>query len=153
MSTKSQIQTGINTINTGGVNTALEVRTLHELELGNTYADIVNETHSSGTITAQTPALNFYDISICKQGRKVTITGKLETNLLFMTSTTSFFEIVNSEYFPASPEYATKKFFGHASNDDRPIRLKFSSNQLMLDESAIGIGTIVYIEIEYLTEN
>lgn len=153
MSTKAQIQTGINTINTGGINTALEVRILHELELSNTYADIVNETHASGTITAQTADLNSYDISICKQGRKVFISGTLENNQLFITSGTSFFEIVNSEYFPASPEYASKKIFGYASNDNRPIKMKFSSNKLMLDDSAIGVATDVYIEIEYLTEN
>lgn len=153
MSTKAQIQTSINTINDGGVNTAAEVRSVHNTELSNNYADTINETHSIGTITAQTGALNFYDVYFCKQGRKVSVKGVLANKQTSIDSSTSFFEIVDPEFFPNAAMMVGHKIYGHASNDNRPIRLHFSSNILRLNGTSLGVGQNVYVDFEYLTEN
>lgn len=155
MSIKTTIQGLITTLIR--TNPALIDKTEHadveDALLANLYADVIAETHLSGTITDQTSDANFYSLHFCKQGRKVTVTGVLNNKQLSITSTTSFFEVVDSEYFPALSVVSGQKIIGNASNDNRPIKMRFTANKLLLDGSSLGVGQNVYVTFEYLTEN
>jgi len=153
MATKTDLQANIATINDGGVNTALEVRTLHENELENSYADKIVEQHGSNVITTQTADTNFYNVTFCKQGRKVSIIGNVTSKQISITSTTSFFEIIDPEFYPDVTLSINHRIYGRASNDNREIKLKFSSNKLILDGSALSLNQSVYLEFEYLTQD
>lgn len=80
MSTKANIQTQINTIDDGGVNTASEVRSVLGTDpnslLESVYNDIVLDTNILQTIT--TANANFqYSIKVYEVGRSAVISGSL----------------------------------------------------------------------------
>lgn len=133
---------------------ASEHRAVNDAFLDNFYADALHELHSASVITAQTADLNFYDLYFCKQGRVVTVTGVLVNKQTVISSSTSFFEVVDSEFMPLTAGITTQKIFGQASNDFRNIRLVFnSSNELVLSGSSLGVGQNVYVTFQYLTQD
>jgi len=124
--------------------------------LANSYGTVINETHLVNSITtenASNPNLQ-YNVFFCKQGRKVTIKGNLINNstAIIAGEVSNFFEIVNSEYFP---NFAIDGIGGAptlcATVSGDPVKLYLEDNKLCVE--TLGAFGVVYLNIEYLTEN
>jgi len=154
---KTDITNLITAIDDGGLNTAAEVRAILSKLRDNGYGDAEHEIKTGVTTnlvrTIQTPDGNHFDLYFCKQGRTVTVIGILINKKTVITSNTSFFKIVDADYLPDSTIAATDYIFGNASNDFRPIRMKFVLNDLRLSGSSLGVGQNIYIRFQYLTQN
>ena len=151
---KTDITNLITAIDDGGLNTAAEVRAILSELRDNGYGDAEHEIKTN-VITnlvhfAQTADGNWFDLYICKQGRKVSVKGILINKQSVTTSSTSFFEITDSDYLPNS---TVAFIIGNASNDMRGIKMYLVSNKLTLSGSALAVGQNIYIDFEYLTQD
>lgn len=158
MAIKTTIQNLINSLIRS--NPALIDKTEHadveDALLLNSYGNVINETHLVNTITTEnaTDPLLEYNVFFCKQGRKVTIKGILINNsaLIVGYGISHFFQIVDSEYLPSA---AIQAIGGVptlcATSSGEPVKMFFYDDKLIVDE--LGAGGIIYLNIEYLTEN
>ena len=158
MATKVTIQNLINSLIRS--NPSLIDKTEHadveDALLLNSYATVINETQLVNTITtenASNPLLQ-YNVFFCKQGRKVTIKGNLVNSsaLIIGDEASHFFQIVDSEYLPSSAIQAiggAPTLCANASGD--PVKMYFYNDKLIVD--SLGAYGVVYLNIEYLTEN
>ena len=158
MAIKTTIQNLINSLIRS--NPALIDKTEHadveDALLLNSYGNVINETELVNTITTEnaTDPLLEYNVFFCKQGRKVTIKGYLINNsaLIIGDEDYHFFQIVDSEYLPSA---AIQAIGGAptlcATNSGEPVKMYFYNDKLIVD--SLGAGGIVYLNIEYLTEN
>lgn len=155
MATKTEIQSKINEINNGGLNTAAEVRdvlgTHNNSILESVYGTEITETHETvGGITI--PNADFeYTAIILKQGRKVFLKGGFEC---LNSGFTTIFSINNTEY---NPTMSISDGFGVTQNNEfsrfsivfNPItnNFDFKINSSLLAEERL------YYSITYNTEN
>ncbi len=158
MAIKTTIQNLINSLIRS--NPALIDKTEHadveDALLLNSYGNVINETQLVNTITtenASNPLLE-YNVFFCKQGRKVTIKGFLVNNspLVIGYEASHFFQIVDSEYLPSAAIQAIggaptlcATFLGE------PVKMYLYNDKLIVEQ--LGADGIVYLNIEYLTEN
>lgn len=108
---KTALQTLIETIDDGGVNTAAEVRAVLNGALDNAYATEIIDTHLTTNVFTKIGTANCeYEIRVIKQGRKVTVTGFVDS---MQASLSQFATVTNSEYQPpANFRYgSTNKIF------------------------------------------
>ena len=158
MAIKTTIQNLINSLIRS--NPALIDKTEHadveDALLLNSYGNVINETELVNTITtenASNPLLQ-YNVFFCKQGRKVTIKGILINNSAFIIGgeDSHFFQIVDSEYLPSA---AIQAIGGAptlcATISGEPVKMYLYNDKLIVD--SLGAYEIVYLNIEYLTEN
>ena len=158
MATKVTIQNLINSLIRS--NPSLIDKTEHadveDALLLNSYGNIINETQLVNTITtenASNPLLQ-YNVFFCKQGRKVTIKGNLVNSsaLIIGDEASHFFQIVDSEYLPSA---AIQAIGGVptlcATISGEPVKMHFHNDKLIVD--SLGAYGIVYLNIEYLTQN
>ena len=158
MAIKTTIQNLINSLIRS--NPALIDKTEHadveDALLLNSYGNVINETELVNTITtenASNPLLQ-YNVFFCKQGRKVTIKGNLANNsaLIIGGEASHFFQIVDSEYLPSA---AIQAIGGAptlcATISGEPVKMFFSNDKLIVD--SLGASGIIFLNIEYLTEN
>ena len=157
MAIKTTIQNLINSLIRS--NPALIDKTEHadveDALLLNSYGNVINETELVNTITtenASNPLLQ-YNVFFCKQGRKVTIKGNLVNNspLIISGEASHFFQIVDSEYLPSAAIQAIGAPTLCATISGEPVKIGFYNDKLILD--SLGAYGIVYLNIEYLTEN
>ena len=157
MAIKTTIQNLINSLIRS--NPALIDKTEHadveDALLLNSYGNIINETHLVNSITTENPSNpNLqYNVFFCKQGRKVTIKGNLVNNSAFTIGNedSHFFQIVDSEYLPSAAIQAIGAPTLCVNGSGEPVRVLFSDDKLIVD--SLGAGGVVYLNIEYLTEN
>lgn len=156
MSTKTQIQTLIDTIIDGGLNTAQKVREVFGTGtssiLNNLYGTVIsksknpNANDTTGIVTAGFD--NAYDVQIVKQGRKVTINGTFSTSF----ASYPFFTIDTATF----PEYeqATPKQVGLATSnaDGSGLPIYLLNNALTTDSYAAD-GEVFNFSITYNTLN
>ena len=158
MAIKTTIQNLINSLIRS--NPALIDKTEHadveDALLLNSYGNVINETQLVNTITtenASNPLLQ-YNVFFCKQGRKVTIKGNLVNNsaLIIGDEASHFFQIVDSEYLPSA---AIQAIGGAptlcANGSGEPVMMYFYNDKLIVN--SLGNYGVVYLNIEYLTEN
>ena len=158
MAIKTTIQNLINSLIRS--NPALIDKTEHadveDALLLNSYGNVINETQLVNTITtenASNPLLQ-YNVFFCKQGRKVTIKGNLVNNsaLIIGGEASHFFQIVDSEYLPSA---AIQAIGGVptlcATISGEPVMIYLYNDKLIVD--SLGAYGVVYLNIEYLTEN
>ena len=158
MAIKTTIQNLINSLIRS--NPALIDKTEHadveDALLLNSYGNVTNETQLVNTITtenASNPLLQ-YNVFFCKQGRKVTIKGNLVNNspLIISGEASHFFQIVDSEYLPSA---AIQAIGGVrtlcATGLGEPVMMHIYNNKLIVE--SLGAYGVVYLNIEYLTEN
>lgn len=110
MGLKADIQTKINTIDTGGVNTAAELRDVLSTHVNSILEAIygaVNEEDSGGTHVVTNPhnASITYNCHIQKVGRMVTINGTFFNNTGAFLLSPEIFTIDLSEYLQAAGTY------------------------------------------------
>lgn len=124
--------------------------------LANSYGTVINETHLSNTITTEnaTNPLIQYNVFFCKQGRKVSIKGNLVNNsaLIIGGDVSNFFEIIDSEYFPSTAIDGiggAPTLCATVSSDS--VKVYIEDNKLCVE--TLGAFQVVYLNIEYLTEN
>ena len=158
MAIKTTIQNLINSLIRS--NPALIDKTEHadveDALLLNSYGNVINETELVNTITRENASdpLLLYNVFFCKQGRKVTIKGLLENNSDFIIGDedSHFFQIVDSEYLPSA---AIQAIGGAptlcANGSGEPVLVYFYNDKLIVD--SLGNYGVVYLNIEYLTEN
>ena len=159
MAIKSEIQGLINSLirsNPALIDKA-EHADVEDALLANNYATVINEKHTTvNIITSKNTSkpLLLYDVFIAKQGRKVTVKGNLVNNSTAIIGGESdyFFEIVNPEYLPSLAVQAVggaptlcATFYGYTA------KMYFHNNKLCVE--ALGTGQVLYLNIEYLTEN
>lgn len=132
MSIKTNIETKINTIDTGGVNTATEVREVLGTDpnslLETIYNTVIEDSHTTETIT--TSNSNFeYSINVNQIGRNITISGTFIA-LATVGSFVDIFSFQGTDYTSGGKAYhaiAYKQF----SEDLMPIRLNANSLQVV----------------------
>ena len=128
----------------------------------NSYGNIINETRTTTSHTSRITTPNgvktniTYNIFIVKQGRLVTIKGIVFNNtdsIISENETNDFiFEIVDYEYLPSAAIQAiggVPTLCATTSGDT--VKMYFYNDKLIVD--SLGAGGIVYLNIEYLTEN
>ena len=158
MSTKATLQALISTnLADGSLITASEHRAVEDALLNELYPSFVNETHlTTNTVTSRNTSIttNEYNISICKQGRLVTINGKVLNNSADSRLTQWFFEITNSEYFPATNQF-NQRVLTFSQTEDLLISsfgyIDFSSKRFFIHN--IGENTEMYFQITYFTQS
>lgn len=155
MSTKTTIQTLINTNLADSSNiTAFEHRAVENALLNELYPTVINETHATtNTVTAKNTNLttNEYSVSICKQGRVVTINGTIinnSNNIIGTNSNHWFFEIINSEYFPLTTQ---SNVIVIGSNYNSKIIFNISEKKIYTSE--IQANGSLNFTLTYFTEN
>ena len=158
MAIKTTIQNLINSLIRS--NPALIDKTEHadveDALLLNSYGNVINETQLVNTITtenASNPLLH-YNVFFCKQGRKVTIKGLLKNNdsIIIGDEDSHFFKIVDSEYLPSAAIQA----IGGAptlcvNGSGEPVMMYIYNDKLIVE--SLDANGVVYLNIEYLTEN
>ena len=146
MATKAQIKAAIQAQLSG--NGGLTTHADHEeflidesdSLLENIYADPINETHTSNTITTDNANFN-YDVEITKTGRNVHIVGTVSAvNSLGAGAT--MFSILDSEYQTGYQAY------GYAYSYGNPMGVQLSTNNLNLLESIFALE-VIFINITY----
>lgn len=146
MATKAQIQTQINTIDNGGLNTAQEVRevfgTNQSSILESIYSDMITDSETTETVT--TANANFeYEIIISKVGRHVTITGFfVVVNNASLAS--QIFEFSNAEYNANTDA----NYYGVAHSGDNTIPIQARGAFLRVSRSVLA-GEIYQFSITY----
>ena len=157
MAIKTTIQNLINSLIRS--NPALIDKTEHadveDALLANSYGTVINETHLVNTITtenASNPLLQ-YNVFFCKQGRKVTIKGNLVNNssLIIGNEDSHFFKIVDSEYLPSAAIQALGAPTLCVNGSGEPVMMYLDNDKLFV--YSLGAYGVVYLSIEYLTEN
>lgn len=158
MAIKTTIQNLINSLIRS--NPALIDKTEHadveDALLLNSYGNVINETELVNTITTKNASAPFlhYNVFFCKQGRKVTIKGLLVNNsaLGIVDEVSYFFQIVDSEYLPSAAIQAIGGVPTLCANGSgEPVIVYFSDDKLTVE--SVGTYGVVYLDIEYLTEN
>ena len=157
MAIKTTIQNLINSLIRS--NPALIDKTEHadveDALLLNSYGNVINETQLVNTITtenASNPLLQ-YNVFFCKQGRKVTIKGNLVNNspLIISGEASHFFQIVDSEYLPSAAIQAIGAPTLCVNGSGEPVMMHLDNDKLFVH--SLGAYGVVYLNIEYLTEN
>ena len=158
MAIKTTIQNLINSLIRS--NPALIDKTEHadveDALLLNSYGNVTSETQLVNTITTENASNPFlhYNVFFCKQGRKVTIKGLLVNNSAFIIGdeASHFFQIVDSEYLPSAAIQAlgdTPTLCVNGSGE--PVMIYLDNDKLFV--YSLGAYGVVYLNIEYLTEN
>lgn len=153
MSTKAQIQTSINTINTGGNNTAAEVRQVFNDELDNAYGNVVLETFNN--ITNVTPNTtpngvnHHYSLVMVKQGREVTMSGNFTNKTGAIISNEAIFSIDAGQYYQ---DLNIIGFYGFLESNGTPIRCSMNGSSLMV-VGALGNNITVRFNFKYFTQD
>ena len=157
MAIKATIQNLINSLIRS--NPALIDKTEHadveDALLLNSYGNVINETQLVNTITnenASNPLLQ-YNVFFCKQGRKVTIKGLLINKSAFIIGNedSHFFQIVDSEYLPSAAIQAIGAPTLCVNGSGEPVMIYLYNDKLFV--YSLGAYGVVYLDIEYLTEN
>jgi len=156
MAKKIDITNSINTIDDGGLNTAAEVRSLHNVELENAYGDVVTEKSDlvAGVITEKNTINTdlLYKVNIVKQGRVVTMIGDIQNSSDLIISDVNadnfFFEIINPDYFPNTTAALNK----YPTYNGAYIRMGGTDRKFIYC-SSIGANTTIDFSITYFTKD
>jgi len=124
--------------------------------INNFYGSIVTESNiTTGNVFSTKNALTgyTYNIKVCKQGRKVTLSGQVYNqtgSIIGDNSSQYFFEITGAEFLPDidSQYYALTNT---QTNSGSNVKVYLSSNKLYT--SALGNDTAVSFNFEYLTKD
>lgn len=150
MSTKADIQSSINTINDGGLNTAGKVRTVFGNMLSNAYGTVVTDTQvTTNVLTADNATDKQYSVSILKQGREVLISGFIKNNTTSMIAGEVFFTINSGEYTQDSNIIT---IYGNLQTTGDNVRIALGSSTLTLIDT-IGANATVYFQTKYYTNS
>ena len=150
MAIKTAIQAQVDTIDTGGVNTAAEVRAVFATNaaslLENIYADIITESHSSNTIYVPETAGFEYEVEISKIGRRVTLhINAVNTTVSFLGGIV--FKTLNTEYLSYESQVVNYQLY---DNNGVSVKLKLLATATQTSFSIQAIpngsfkGTISY---------
>lgn len=152
MSTKTEIQTKINTIETGVLNPAATVRAVLGTDsdsfLENFYGTEISDTNASTNIVTEVATGKNYNLNFTKQGRTVVVDGKLTNLTGGLTSINEpWFSITNTEY----EQNTTAKFISGVSKiDGSNIRFVLSAQTFSAIEPMAN-GEQVEINFSYNT--
>ena len=150
MSTKADIQSSINTIDDGGLNTASEVRTVFGNMLSNAYGTVVTDTQATtNVLTADNATDKQYSVSILKQGREVLISGFIKNNTASMIAGEVFFTINSGEY---TQDANIITIYGNLQSTGNNVRLALGASTLTLIDT-IGANATVYFQTKYYTNS
>ena len=157
MAIKTTIQNLINSLIRS--NPALIDKTEHadveDALLLNSYGNVTNETRLVNTITTENASNPFleYNVFFCKQGRKVTIKGNLANSSasIIGNEASHFFQIVDSEYLPSAAIQAIGAPTLCVNGSGEPVMMYLYNDKLFV--YSLGAYGVVYLNIEYLTEN
>lgn len=155
MATKAEIQSQINTIDDGGLNTAIEVRdvlgTNPSSLLENSYGtEIIEDESTLNGITVSN--VNFkYDVKILKQGRSVSLNGSFTKQNLTNNLTLFEIDVTNLDY---APSQSLTKYTGslYINNTGESIPLLIYPNGLVAVETFLAEESGLF-HITYNTEN
>lgn len=155
MSKKIDLTNSINTIDDGGLNTALEVRTVLNDLKNNSYADVINEINTSlifdTTNTTRVDVEHSYNCVFVKQGRKVTIIGNIKNNITpsSIVSNEVWFNINMGDF----SQYA-KKFLINAFTEDSGelVRCSLLGNAFTVVDAIAPEQTITF-NFQYFTQD
>lgn len=105
MATKTSLLSAINTQLTAVI-TQAKHRLSMSLMLDELYPTIISDTQATTNIfTAVNATDRTYNLKIVKQGRCVTIKGRIKNNTTSIISNVPFFNITNSEFTPSDATY------------------------------------------------
>lgn len=153
MSIKSEIQTRINTIETGVLNTATTVRavfgTNEDSLLENFYGLKITDTNASTNAFTESASNKIYSVRIVKQGGVVRVVGTGRNNTgAVIGANAVFFTITNTDYQQqaSAPEYP----ISHSAGTGENIRCILTTNSFATFDP-VGIGETFNINFEYRT--
>lgn len=151
MATKTDITNSINTIDDGGLNTALEVRDVLTTLKNNAYGDVVLESYTFSTpATVNTSFFStdlWYRLNFLKQGRNVSVNGFLY-NKKTEIYTGQWLSIDAGEYTPTSEI----TYISATTDTGNSVKLRIASDGIFLD-GAVGANGYVYLNFNYFTQD
>tara|TARA_R110000803_G_scaffold108393_3_gene176655 strand:+ start:13 stop:480 length:468 start_codon:yes stop_codon:yes gene_type:complete len=155
MSTKAQMQTQINTIETGVLNPATTVRAVLGTEsssiLENFYGLKLNDTNATTNVLTEVTTNNSYTASIIKQGYSVEINLVLRNNTsAIIPANTSWFSISNTDYAQETSSVRSEWGFSIFTGDAIKFYL---TGDVLKNQSIIGIGERVELNLTYNTQS
>jgi len=144
MSTKAQIAANIAAINTGGSNTAVEVR----LPFSNLNDEIFQTTFNM--TVADAPSVISYNLNFKKVGNIVYIDGYVKNGNTFMIGNQPILTIGNSLYFAKTGQDTTAAVVGTTSLSNGLVL--FSADIIGLITN-LGAGSKIIINAQYQTND
>lgn len=152
MATKTNLISAINTQLTAII-TQAKVRLASSLIVDELYPTVIDEnTATVGKVVTEENTINTnltYNVSIAKQGRIVTIQGKITNLSDFIIDNSNidnyFFEIVGGEYLKRSTGVNIRHICSNGST------LLVSNNKVYCNQ--IGAGETIDFKITYFTQN
>lgn len=147
MATKTNLITAINTQLTAII-TQAKVR-LASLEIVNElYPTVISETQATtNVLTAENSSDRTYTLKIAKQGRLVTIKGRLKNELSEIVGSIDWFTITNAEFLPseATTYYGFSEF--------GVVQFILQSDGTFTITGSIGADDAIDINFTYFTLN
>lgn len=151
--TKTDITNSINTIDDGGNNTALEVRTTLGNIRDNSYGTVVIESYTNladNTVnTTPNGTTHYYGLKFNKQGRDITVYGTLTNKTGSIVSNEKWLDIDAGEY---TQDGNACVFTGTSTTSSNSIRCKLIGSALTV-VGAIGNNETIEVNFTYTTLN
>lgn len=151
--TKAELQVFIDNIDTGGSNTALEMRTTLEGFRDNVYPTPVVE-DSTGTHVITTPNSDFsYDLTFTKIGRSVRVSGEITSNISYAGSS-PILAIDTTEYETTSTDVGD--FTDNAlayNNSNGNLLFVHATNDSLRIYGSVTAGETYHINLTYNAKN
>jgi hypothetical protein len=153
MSTKTQIQTRINTIETGVLNPAVTVRNVLGTEtdslLENFYGIKTTDNNATTNVFTEDNAVRVYGFAITKIGTRVFVEGTVRNaGGSVSLQNVLWFSITNTEYEQQTGfvRYIT----GHSQSTGEPIKFILTTN-VFASLDSLGINEVVELNFSYNT--
>lgn len=147
MATKSNLLSSINT-----QLTAIITQAKHRLSMSalvdELYPSVISDTQATtNVLTASNATDRTYNLKIVKQGRCVTVTGRLKNTLTSIVSNVEFATVTNAEFLASG----TINYYGFGENGN--VKITFTSSGSLLVTGSMASGSEIEINFTYFTLN
>lgn len=147
MATKSNLLSSINT-----QLTAIITQAKHRLSMSalvdELYPSVISDTQATtNVLTASNGTDRTYNLKIVKQGRCVTVTGRLKNTLTSIVSNVEFATVTNAEFLASG----TINYYGFGENGN--VKITFTSSGSLLVTGSMASESEIEINFTYFTLN
>ena len=147
MATKTSLLSAINTQLTAII-TKDKHRLSMSLMLDELYPSVISDTQSTtNVLTAINSTDRTYNLKIVKQGRCVTIKGRIKNNTTSIISNVPFFNITNSDFYPIDATYY------NGVGQDGTVRFVLSAGNEFSILDSMPAEAEIDINFTYFTSN
>lgn len=147
MATKSNLLSSINTQLTAIITQAKHRNSMNAL-VDELYPSVISDTQATTNVfTASNATDRTYNLKIVKQGRCVTIKGRMKNVLTSIISDVTFANITNAEFLPSE----STAYYG--ISDNTIVNFSLTNSGFLTVTSPMSAGSEIDINFTYFTLN